>query len=71
VLGLFSHMLLDGLSSSAGRRQVRYLTVAPLSGSGDAMRTGAPVQIQLASELCALWCMKRMSTWVRGTTEHF
>jgi YVTN family beta-propeller protein len=53
VLGPFRGMLLadhNGRSSSAGRRQVRYLTVAPLSGSGDSMEIGAPVQVQLASE---------------------
>jgi len=53
VLGPFRGMLLDGRSkndgSSAGKRQIRYLTVAPLSGSGDGMRVGAPAQIQLAS----------------------
>jgi len=45
-------MLLGGGSrsdgSSAGRRQVRYLTVVPLSGTGDSMRIGVPVQVQLA-----------------------
>lgn len=52
VLGPFRGMLLGGGSrndgSGAGKRHVRYLTVAPLSGAGDDMRIGAPVQIQLA-----------------------
>jgi hypothetical protein len=54
VLGPSRGMLLDGRcrndGSGASRRQVRYLTVAPSSGSGVSMRLGAPVQVQLASD---------------------
>uniref|UniRef100_A0A383VB41 SMP-30/Gluconolactonase/LRE-like region domain-containing protein n=1 Tax=Tetradesmus obliquus TaxID=3088 RepID=A0A383VB41_TETOB len=47
VLGPFRGMLLGGQKdSAAGKRQARYLTVALLSGSGDAMKVGSPVQVQ-------------------------
>jgi len=51
VLGPFRSMLLGRNSGSGvGKLQVRYLTVAPLSGSGNTMKVGDPVQVQMASE---------------------
>lgn len=47
ALGPFRGMLLGGQKdSAAGKKQARYLTVALLSGSGDAMKVGSPVQVQ-------------------------
>jgi YVTN family beta-propeller protein len=49
VLGPFRSMLLGGSGSSRAskkQQQSRFLAVAPLTGSGDSSRVGAPLQVQ-------------------------